>query len=79
MNPKGPLSALPDDGYLRLDTILKIFPVGRSTWWAGVKNGRYPPSIKLGPKVTAWRVQDIRTLMNDLEASSRAEKPPITA
>jgi predicted DNA-binding transcriptional regulator AlpA len=64
---------------VRLDTILKIFPVGRSMWWAGVKSGRYPPSVKLGPKVTAWKVQDIRALMNDLEASSRAEKPPITA
>ena len=43
---------LPDTGYLRLPHIIgnakakppipAVFPVGKSTWWAGVKSGRYP-------------------------------------
>lgn len=54
---------LPETGFVRLSTILKIYPVGRSTWWAGCKSGRYPAGIKIGPNTTVWRVEDIRGLL----------------
>jgi len=54
---------LPETGFVRLNTILKIIPVSKSTWWAGVKSGRFPKSIKLGLRTTAWRVEDIRNLI----------------
>ena len=53
-------------GFLRLASILGPhgpIPVSRSTWWTGVKSGRYPKPIKLGPRITAWRVEDIRALI----------------
>lgn len=63
-------SALPETGFLRLKQIIgnpdatppvpPIIPVKKSTWWKGVKAGTYPASVKLGPRVTAWRVEDIR-------------------
>ena len=53
----------PDTGYARLPQVLEVFPVSRSSWWAGVKSGRYPPSFKLGPRTTAWRVEDIYALL----------------
>ncbi|MBM6580990.1 AlpA family phage regulatory protein [Microvirga sp. BT689] len=37
--------------------------MSRSTWWAGIKDGRYPKPVKLGPRITAWRVEDIRALI----------------
>lgn len=40
-----------------------IIPVGKTTWWAGVKSGRYPAPVKLGPKTTVWRVEDIRAMI----------------
>lgn len=43
-------NTLPDTGFVRLPTILKIFPVSRSTWWAGVKDGRFPKPVKLSEK-----------------------------
>lgn len=52
-----------ETGFLRLPQVLKVFPVSKSTWWAGVKEGRYPQPVKLGPKMTAWRVEDIRALI----------------
>jgi len=68
---------LPDRGYLRLYQIIgrpardgrpaiaAIIPVSRSTWWAGVKSGRYPqPTRALGQRITAWRVEDIRNLLD---------------
>jgi hypothetical protein len=40
-----------------------LIPVKKSCWWAGVKSGRFPQPIKLGPRVTVWRVEDIRALI----------------
>jgi predicted DNA-binding transcriptional regulator AlpA len=54
---------LPDTGFVRLPTILAVFPVSRSTWWQGVKDGRFPRPHKLGPRVTAWKAEDIRSLI----------------
>jgi prophage regulatory protein len=28
-----------------------------------VKSGRYPKPVKLGPRITAWRAEDIRALI----------------
>jgi prophage regulatory protein len=56
-----------DTGFVRLDSILSPkgpIPVSKSTWWVGVKSGRFPKPVKLGPRITAWRVEDIRALMN---------------
>ena len=57
---------LPLSGYLRLSQILGPsgpIPVSKSTWWAGVKSRRFPQPVKLGPRTTAWRVEDIRKLI----------------
>ena len=57
---------LPETGFVRLTSILAPngpIPVSKSTWWAGIKAGRYPKPVKLGPRITVWRVEDIRTLI----------------
>lgn len=41
-----------------------IIPVKKTCWWDGVKAGRFPKPVKLGPRVTVWRVEDIRALLN---------------
>lgn len=56
---------LPETGLLRLKQVLQFIPVSSSSWWAGVKTGRFPKPLKLGPRTTAWRVSDIRALIND--------------
>jgi prophage regulatory protein len=61
---------LPETGFVRLPQILKVFPVSKSTWWAGVKAGKYPQPVKLGLKMTAWRVDDIRALIDTMGAHS---------
>ena len=59
----------PTTGLVRLPQILAVYPVSRSTWWAGVKSGRYPKSVKLGPRTTAWRAEDISKLIQKAEVS----------
>lgn len=65
---------LPEEGFLRLTQIVgnpkakppipAVIPVSKSTWWEGVKSGRYPQPVRtLGRRITAWRVEDIRALI----------------
>lgn len=64
---------LPDAGFVRLSAILGPtgpIPVGKTTWWNGVKSGQYPQPVKLGPRITAWRVEDIRALIDGTEKQS---------
>lgn len=69
------MNKLPETGFLRLPQIIgnpkaeppipAIIPVSKSTWWAGVQSGRYPQPIRsLGLRITAWRVEDIRALID---------------
>lgn len=71
-------SPIPETGYLRLAQILgdqnadppipPLIPISRSSWFAGVKIGRFPKPLKIfGPRVAVYKVEDIRKL---LEASS---------
>jgi len=76
---------LPETGYLRLSHIIgdpkatpplpAIFPVCASTWWNGVRSGRFPKPVKLGPRTTAWRVEDIRALIDGAAPTSRGGNP----
>ena len=59
---------LPENAaFVRLPTILKILPISPSTWWAGIKSGHFPKGVRLGRRITAWRVEDIRKLINSKE------------
>lgn len=55
---------LPETGFVRLSVILALIPVSKSTFWAKVKSGEFPRPYKLGPNITAWRVEDIRSLIS---------------
>lgn len=59
-------SSISERGLRRLHSIIGPsgpIPVSRSTWWAGVKSGRFPTPVKLGPRITAWRNDDIVRLV----------------
>lgn len=57
---------LPETGFVRLPTILKVIPISKSAWWDGIKAGRYPQAVKLGARTTAWRAGDIHALIESL-------------
>lgn len=67
---------LPETGFVRLAQIVgnpkanppvpAIIPVSRSTFLTWEKTGKAPKSVKLGERTTAWRVEDIRALVEKL-------------
>jgi prophage regulatory protein len=65
MNRDRDLTPTPDR-LLRLPEVLTKVPVGRASWWKGIKDGRYPAAIKLGPRTSAWRASDIDKLIASL-------------
>lgn len=64
---------IPQNGLLRLKQIIgdkqagipPLIPVSRFTWYEGMKTGRFPQSVRLGPRTVAWRAEDIRKLMTE--------------
>jgi predicted DNA-binding transcriptional regulator AlpA len=61
---------IPETGFVRLQQILAVIPYGKSTWWAGVKSGRFPKPVKLSIRRTAWKAEDIHALIKRLSAAA---------
>ncbi len=63
------------EGFLRLSQIVgnettpAIIPISKSSWWAGVKEGRFPQPVKLGKRTTVWKISDIRSLIEQNSAT----------
>ena len=57
-------TTLPETGFIRLPTVLSIIPISKSSLYAGIKKGIYPPPVKLSERTSAWKVEDIRNLIN---------------
>ena len=58
----------PTTGLVRLKEVLAPegpIPVSRSTWYQGIKDGRFPKPVKLGVRSSAWRAEDIWRLIEE--------------
>ena len=56
-------TTIPTYGFLRLPQVLALIPISKSAWWEGCKTGRFPKPVKLGPRTTVWRAEDIAALV----------------
>jgi len=57
---------LPETGFIRLPVVLSIIPISKSSLYAGIKKGIYPAPVKLSERTSAWRVEDIRNLIEKI-------------
>lgn len=53
------MTTIPKVGFLRLPQVLQLAPISKSAWWEGCKTGRFPKPVKLGPRTTVWRAEEI--------------------
>lgn len=65
---------IPSTGFLRLPQVLALVPIGKSSWWEGCKEGRFPKPVKLGPRTTVWRAEDIRAFIESHSQDIKGEK-----
>ena len=52
---------------LKLNDVLQLIPVSRSSWYLGIKDGYYPTPINVGVRAVAWVKDDILKLIDDLK------------
>ncbi len=64
---------------LRLPEVLAIFPISRSSWYEGVRTGRYPRPVKLGARTVAWRRADLEALLERLGDGEGERVAPMLA
>ena len=51
------------DRLLRLPDVLAKFPVGRSTWYAGMRTGLYPKPVRISQRGVGWSSAAIDALI----------------
>lgn len=56
--------SLPDSGFVRLPSLLLLFACSRATIWRWVKAKKIPSPRKLGPRVTAWNIGELRQVIS---------------
>jgi predicted DNA-binding transcriptional regulator AlpA len=71
-------SNLPTVAFLRLPQIIgckksnppipALIPISRTAWLEGCNSGIYPKPVKIGGRSIAWRVQDIKEIIQKLSA-----------
>ena len=44
---------------LRRRELCKLLGVGAATIYRWLRNGSFPPPVRLGPRRVAWRVEDV--------------------
>lgn len=65
-----------EEKLLRLPQVLERFPVGKTTWWCGVRDGKFPRPVRLGPRSVAWRASAIQALIEELSEGSGESLQP---
>ena len=76
------MNDIPTTGFLREKQILgsrkaniaPLIPVCKTVWWAGVKSGRFPKPLSIGPRTTVWKAEDIRQLIDRMAAEGAAQR-----
>lgn len=72
-------SRIDPNGVYRIKSICRtkegstpLFDLSASTWWAGVKSGRFPKPVRLGERMTCWRGSDLLALVESLGGGEAA-------
>ena len=52
---------------LRLNEVLTLIPVSRESFYEGIEKGHYPKPLKVGKKLSVWKLSDIRDLVAKIE------------
>ena len=59
-------------GFVRLPFLVKLLGVSKTTIYKEIREGRFPKQVRISPRVSAWRITDIKTHFEQL-TNDRAE------
>lgn len=74
--PNSPLNIqpLPQEGFIRLPQVLHVLGISKTSFWQGIKDGRFPAPVKIGPRTSVWRVEAVRALIESVSTGSANRK-----
>lgn len=72
MSTKISAPSIQNSGFLRLKQVLQLIPVGKTAWYNGVKEGRFPKPIQLSARTVVYRAQDIADLIDRISQGQGA-------
>lgn len=52
-----------EHGVIRLPKVLEIYPVGKSTLYRKIREGKFPKPYKLGPNTCVWSVEEVNAAL----------------
>lgn len=59
--------------FVRLPELLEQLAVGKTTLYARIKQGTFPPPVKFGERVSAWLEHEVNTVVNAYMRSATKE------
>ena len=59
--------------FVRLPELLEQLAVGKTTLYARIKQGTFPPPVKFGERVFAWPEHEVDTVVNAYMRSATKE------
>ena len=59
--------------FVRLPELLEQLAVGKTTLYARIKQGTFPPPVKFGERVSAWPEHEVNTVVNAYMRSATQE------
>jgi len=60
--------------FLRLPQVLELIPIGKSTLWQKIKDGKFPKQIKLGSKISVWKASDVYAYIEQVSATGSSDE-----
>jgi predicted DNA-binding transcriptional regulator AlpA len=63
--PRPPVIPLDQPGRLRVAHVLAVVGVSHSTWYAGMKNGRYPKQDGKDGRLPYWNTATIKAFLEN--------------
>ncbi len=70
MSKQQPSTTLPTEGFVRIYLLAQCLGISRATIYRKVKEGTFPKPVRLGANSIAFKVEEIRQWMNDLERAA---------
>jgi predicted DNA-binding transcriptional regulator AlpA len=58
---------------LRLEQVLALVQIPKSTWYEGMTLGRYPLPVRTSARSVAWRAADIQKLLESFQTTKEID------
>lgn len=67
LNIRDEYCRLPIDGFIRLNEVLKILGLKKTTFQKGIREGTLPKSYKFGPRISLWSIEEIKSAVDKIK------------